>query len=54
MEAAEISLIENIQREELNALEEANAYVTLIEKFKLSQEEIATKVGKDGQLLPIL
>lgn len=47
MEAAEISLIENIQREELNALEEANAYVTLTETFHLSQEEIASRVGKD-------
>jgi ParB family chromosome partitioning protein len=47
MEAAEISLIENIQREELNPLEEADAYVTLMEKFSLSQEEISTRVGKD-------
>ena len=47
MEAAEISLIENIQREDLNPLEEADAYVTLIEKFSLSQEEISTRVGKD-------
>ncbi|PKN76321.1 MAG: chromosome partitioning protein ParB [Deltaproteobacteria bacterium HGW-Deltaproteobacteria-10] len=47
MEAAEMSLIENIQREELNPLEEANAYITLIETFRLSQEEIAVRVGKD-------
>ena len=47
MEAAEMSLIENIQREELNPLEEADAYVTLIEKFKLSQEAISSQVGKD-------
>jgi len=47
MEAAEISLIENIQREELNPLEEADAYVTLIDKFNLSQEEISLRVGKD-------
>ncbi|HPD57566.1 MAG TPA: ParB/RepB/Spo0J family partition protein [Smithellaceae bacterium] len=46
-EAAEMSLIENIQREELNPLEEAAAYVTLTEKFSLSQEEISTRVGKD-------
>lgn len=46
-EAAEISLIENIQREELNSLEEADAYVTLMEKFDLSQEEISQRVGKD-------
>ncbi len=47
MEAAEISLIENIQRQELNPLEEANAYVTLADTFHLSQDEIATSVGKD-------
>lgn len=47
MEAAEISLIENIQREELNPLEEANAYTTLMEKFNLSQEEISIRVGRD-------
>jgi len=47
MQAAELSLIENIQREELNPLEEAHAYTTLIETFKLSQEEISSRVGKD-------
>jgi ParB family chromosome partitioning protein len=47
MQAAEMSLIENIQREELNPLEEATAYVTLIETFKLSQEEISSRAGKD-------
>jgi ParB family chromosome partitioning protein len=47
MQAAEMSLIENIQREELNPLEEADAYVTLIENFKLSQDEISSRVGKD-------
>jgi ParB family chromosome partitioning protein len=46
-EVAELSLVENIQREELNAVEEANAYQTLMEKFGLSQEDIATRVGKD-------
>jgi len=46
-EAAELSLIENIQREELNPLEEADAYVTLMEKFELSQEDISQRVGKD-------
>ena len=47
MQTAEMSLIENIQREELNPLEEANAYVMLIETFKLSQEEISSRAGKD-------
>lgn len=47
MEAAELSLIENIQREELNPIEEADAYVTLMEKFELSQEDVSQRVGKD-------
>ncbi len=47
MESAAISLIENILREDLNSLEEANAYVTLIETFKLSHEDIASRTGKD-------
>jgi ParB family chromosome partitioning protein len=47
MEVAELSLVENIQREELNAVEEANAYQTLMEKFGLSQEDLSTRVGKD-------
>ena len=47
MDAAELSLVENIQREELNPLEEAAAYVTLSETFSLSQEKISEKVGKD-------
>lgn len=47
LEAAELSLIENIQREELNPLEEADAYVTLMEKFNISQENISLQVGKD-------
>ncbi|MFZ4440166.1 MAG: ParB/RepB/Spo0J family partition protein, partial [Syntrophales bacterium] len=44
---AELSLIENIQREALNPIEEADAYQTLLTHFDLSQEEIATRVGKD-------
>jgi ParB family transcriptional regulator, chromosome partitioning protein len=47
LEAAELSLIENLLREELNPLEEANAYVTLMEKFNLSHESISAQVGKD-------
>ena len=42
----ELALIENIQRENLNALEEALGYTQLAEQFKLTQEEIAVKVGK--------
>ena len=43
----EIALIENIQREDLNPIEEANAYHKLIEDFGLTQEEVAVAVGKD-------
>jgi len=46
IDIAELSLIENIQREELNPVEEANAYQTLLTKFNLSQEEISSRVGK--------
>jgi ParB family chromosome partitioning protein len=42
----ELALIENLQRENLNALEEALGYAQLAEQFKLTQEEIAVKVGK--------
>ncbi len=45
-EAATASLIENIQRENLNALEEAEAYRELIKKYGLTQEEISRRVGK--------
>ncbi len=43
----ETSIIENIQREELNAIEEAKAYQRLATEFGHTQESIATKVGKD-------
>jgi ParB family chromosome partitioning protein len=43
----ELALIENIQREDLNAIEEANAYQKLIEKVGLTQESLAKRVGKD-------
>lgn len=42
----EVALIENIQRQELNAIEEAQAYQRLMEKFDLNQSEVALKVGK--------
>jgi ParB family chromosome partitioning protein len=42
----EIALIENLQREELNPIEEANAYQSLIDDLKLTQQEIAERVGK--------
>lgn len=43
---AEISLIENIQREDLNPVEEANAYKILMQNFNLTQETLAQRVGK--------
>ncbi|MGE3680511.1 MAG: ParB/RepB/Spo0J family partition protein [Bdellovibrionales bacterium] len=46
-EVLELALIENIQRENLNALEEAEAYEFLIKKYNLTQQELAQKVGKD-------
>jgi len=46
-EAFVIALIENVQREDLNPIEEAQAYQRLIEDFKLTQEDVAKAVGKD-------
>lgn len=43
----EIALIENIQRENLNAVEEAMAYRDLMDRFNLTQDEVARKVGKN-------
>lgn len=45
-EMLELALIENIQRADLNALEEANAYQQLIDEFGLTQTEVAKRVGK--------
>lgn len=45
-EIVEISLIENIQREDLNPIEEALAYRRLIEEFRLKQDEVAERVSK--------
>ncbi len=42
----EIALVENLQREDLNPIEEAEAYKTLMEEFGLTQEEISSAVGK--------
>ena len=45
-EIVEISLIENIQRENLNPIEEAMAYKRLLEEFNLKQDEVAERVSK--------
>lgn len=45
-EATKLALIENLQREDLNPVEEANAFKNLMDQYKLTQEEIAEIVGK--------
>jgi ParB family chromosome partitioning protein len=45
-EALQLALVENLQRQDLNAIEEAHAYKRLQEEFSLSQDEIAAQVGK--------
>lgn len=45
-EVLEMALIENLQREDLNPIEEASGYVRLAREFSLKQDEIATRVGK--------
>ena len=47
MKTSEIALIENVQRQDLNPVEEAFAYQALIDRFGLTQEEVARKVGKN-------
>ena len=46
LKAAEIAIIENVQRDNLNAYEEAQAYASLMNEFSLTQEEVAAKVNK--------
>src|SRR4030042_3457264 len=46
-EALEISLIENLQREDLNPIEAAEAFKNLIEEFNISQEDLSKRIGKD-------
>lgn len=50
-EIVEISLIENIQRENLNPIEEAAAYRRLLTEFQLKQEEVAERVGKSRTMV---
>jgi ParB family chromosome partitioning protein len=48
-ETLEIAIIENVQREDLNPVEEAEAYKALIERFGRTQESVATQVGKSRE-----
>jgi len=50
-EKLELALIENIQREDLNVMEEAAAYHGLIDEFNLTQEEVAKRVGKSRSVV---
>lgn len=50
-EIMEISLIENLQREDLNPIEEALAYRRLMDEFSLTQEEISVRVGKSRPVI---
>jgi ParB family chromosome partitioning protein len=47
LDQLELALIENIQRQDLNPLEEAEAYQRLVKEFELTQEEVAKRVGKE-------
>lgn len=47
----ELALVENIQRQELNPIEEANAYRKLIDRIGLTQEQVAERVGKERSLI---
>ncbi|XXF81702.1 ParB/RepB/Spo0J family partition protein [Myxococcaceae bacterium GXIMD 01537] len=47
VEAFELALVENLQRADLNPIEEADGYKRLIEEFKLTQEQVSQRVGKD-------
>lgn len=47
VEAFEVALIENIQRQDLNPIEEADAYHRLLNEYKLTQEDVARRIGKE-------
>jgi ParB family chromosome partitioning protein len=51
LEKLELAIIENIQRHDLNAIEEAKAYQKLADEFQMNQEEIAVKMGKSRSLV---
>lgn len=47
----EMALVENIQREDLNPLEEAEAYLVLLEKYNLTHKDVARRVGKSREVI---
>ena len=51
-QSMEVALIENVQRADLNPIEEAQAYQQLIQEFHLTQEEIAARVSKNRATMP--
>lgn len=51
LQVMEIALIENLQREDLNPIDEAKAYKALMEQFNLTQEEISKKIGKSRSVI---
>lgn len=51
LEKLELAIIENIQRHDLNAIEEAKAYQKLIDEYQMNQEEVAFKMGKSRSLV---
>ncbi|KAF1085916.1 putative chromosome-partitioning protein ParB [Sporotomaculum syntrophicum] len=51
LEASAAALIENIQREDLNAVDEANAYRKLMDNYGLTQEELSIKIGKSRSFI---
>ena len=50
-ERFQIALIENVQREDLNPMDQANGYARLMEEFKMTQEDIAKVIGKDRTVI---
>lgn len=51
LQKLELAIIENIQRHDLNAIEEGKAYQKLADEFQMTQEEVATKMGKSRSLV---
>lgn len=52
-QTVEVSLVENLQRDDLNAIEEALGYKRLMDEYGLTQQQVAEKMGRAGRLLLI-